>query len=34
VGGRRSLDDAVKTVQDHPFVGRGGALQVSEAISP
>ena len=29
-----SLDDAVKTVQDHPFVGRGGALQVSEAISP
>jgi hypothetical protein len=29
-----SLDDAVKAVQDHPFVGRGGALQVSEAISP
>jgi hypothetical protein len=29
-----SLDDAVKTVQDHPFVGRGGALQVSEAMSP
>jgi hypothetical protein len=29
-----SLDDAIKAVQDHPFVGRGGALQVSEAISP
>ena len=29
-----SLDDAAKIVQDHPFVGRGGALQVSEAISP
>jgi hypothetical protein len=29
-----SLDDAVKAVQDHPFVGRGGALQVSEAVSP
>ncbi len=29
-----SLDDAVKAVQDHPFVGRGGALQVSEAIPP
>jgi len=29
-----SLDDAVKVVQDHPFVGRGGTLQVSEAVSP
>ena len=29
-----SLDDAAKIVQDHPFVGRGGALQVSEAVSP
>jgi hypothetical protein len=29
-----SLDDAVKIVEDHPFVGRGGALQVSEAVSP
>jgi hypothetical protein len=29
-----SLDDAVKIVKDHPFVGRGGALQVSEAVSP
>jgi hypothetical protein len=29
-----SLDDAVKAVQDHPFVGRGGTLQVSEAVSP
>jgi hypothetical protein len=29
-----SLDDAVKLVQDHPFVSRGGTLQVSEAISP
>jgi hypothetical protein len=29
-----SLDDAIKIVEDHPFVGRGGALQVSEAVSP
>ena len=29
-----SLEDAVKLVEDHPFVGRGGALQVSEAVSP
>jgi hypothetical protein len=29
-----SLADAVKIVQDHPFVGRGGALQVSESVSP
>jgi hypothetical protein len=29
-----SLDDAAKLVQDHPFVSRGGTLQVSEAVSP
>jgi hypothetical protein len=29
-----SVDDAVKLVQDHPFVGRGGTLHVSEAIAP
>jgi hypothetical protein len=29
-----SLDEAVKIVQDHPFVSRGGTLQVSEAVSP
>lgn len=29
-----SLDEAVKAVRDHPFVGRGGALQVSETVSP
>jgi hypothetical protein len=29
-----SLDDAVKAVTDHPFVGRGGTLQVSQVISP
>lgn len=29
-----SLDDAVELVVDHPLVGRGGALQVSEAVSP
>jgi len=29
-----SLDDAVKTVSDHPFVGRGGTLQVSQVIAP
>jgi len=29
-----SLDEAAGLVQSHPFVGRGGALQVSEAISP
>jgi hypothetical protein len=29
-----SLDEAVKAVQDHPFAGRGGTLQVSEAVSP
>jgi hypothetical protein len=29
-----SLDDAVKAVTGHPFVGRGGTLQVSQVISP
>ena len=29
-----SLDDAVKLVQGHPFLGRGGTLQVSQAVSP
>ena len=29
-----SLDDAVALVKNHPFVGRGGTLQVSEAVSP
>ena len=29
-----SLDDAVKAVTGHPFVGRGGTLQVSQAIAP
>jgi hypothetical protein len=28
------LDAAVKLVEGHPFVGRGGALQVSAAVSP
>ena len=29
-----SLDDAVRAVRSHPFVGRGGTLQVSEAVAP
>jgi hypothetical protein len=29
-----SLDDAVGLVKGHPFLGRGGTLQVSEAVSP
>jgi hypothetical protein len=29
-----SLDDAVDAVKDHPFVGRGGTLQVSQVVSP
>ena len=29
-----SLDDAVKLVQGHPFLARGGTLQVSQAVSP
>jgi hypothetical protein len=28
-----SLEEAARLLQTHPFVGRGGALQVSEAIS-
>ena len=28
------LDTAVGLVKNHPFVGRGGSLQVSEAIAP
>jgi hypothetical protein len=28
------LDAAVALVRDHPFVGRGGSLQVSTAILP
>ena len=29
-----SLDSAVALVRDHPFVARGGALQVTEAVVP
>jgi hypothetical protein len=29
-----NLDAAIALVQDHPFVGRGGSLQVSAAITP
>ena len=28
------LADAAALLRDHPFVGRGGALRVSEAVSP
>jgi hypothetical protein len=28
------LDTAVGLVKSHPFVGRGGTLQVSEAVAP
>jgi hypothetical protein len=28
------LDGAVALVQGHPFLSRGGTLQVSEAVSP
>lgn len=28
------LDRAVELVRDHPFVGRGGSLQVSQAVAP
>jgi hypothetical protein len=28
------LDSAVALVQGHPFLSRGGTLQVSEAVSP
>jgi hypothetical protein len=27
-----SIDDAVRMVENHPFVGRGGSLQVSEVM--
>ncbi|MDQ1684088.1 MAG: hypothetical protein QOC82_825 [Frankiaceae bacterium] len=29
-----SIDAAVELVRTHPFVGRGGSLQVSEAVAP
>jgi len=29
-----SLDDAVDAVKGHPFVARGGTLQVSQAVAP
>jgi hypothetical protein len=29
-----SLDEAVGLVRSHPFLTRGGALQVNEAVSP
>jgi hypothetical protein len=29
-----TLDDAVKLVQGHPFLSRGGTLRVSQAMSP
>jgi hypothetical protein len=29
-----NLDAAVALVRDHPFVARGGSLQVTEAVSP
>ena len=29
-----SLDDAVSMVKGHPFLTRGGTLQVSQAVSP
>jgi hypothetical protein len=29
-----SLDDAVSAVRSHPFLSRGGTLQVSQAIAP
>ena len=28
------MDSAVALVRDHPFVRRGGSLQVTEAVSP
>jgi hypothetical protein len=28
------MDSAVTLVRDHPFVTRGGSLQVTEAVSP
>jgi hypothetical protein len=29
-----SMEDAVKAVRSHPFLGRGGTLQVAEAVAP
>ena len=29
-----SLDDAVSAVRSHPFLSRGGTLQVAEAVAP
>jgi hypothetical protein len=29
-----SMDDAVSAVRSHPFLSRGGTLQVSEAVAP
>jgi hypothetical protein len=29
-----TLDDAVEATRSHPFVSRGGTLQVSEAVAP
>ena len=28
------LDSAVGLVRDHPFIGRGGSLEVSQAVPP
>jgi hypothetical protein len=28
------IEAAVSLVRDHPYVGRGGSLQVSEAVTP
>jgi hypothetical protein len=28
------MDSAVAVVRDHPFLARGGALQVTEAVAP
>jgi hypothetical protein len=30
----KDLDTAAALVKDHPFVGRGGALQVTQAMAP
>jgi hypothetical protein len=29
-----NLDAAVALVRDHPFIGRGGSLQITEAVAP
>ncbi len=28
------MDTAVKLVRDHPFIARGGSLQISQAVAP